>query len=83
MAKPVVEEREGSERIEDALDFVRLDEIAGLADRGSSFWRSIMLAADRGETLTVVIHCRQVEAVTREAFALVRELAPETDGSSP
>ena len=31
-------------------------------------------AADRGDTLTVVVHCRQVAAVTREAFALVKTL---------
>ena len=52
-----------------ALDALRLDEIARLADLASSYWRSISLAADRGNKLTVVTHCRQVAAITREAFA--------------
>jgi hypothetical protein len=61
-------------RIEDVLDHVRLDEIARLAELAASYWHSVALAADRGDTLTVVVHCRQVAAVTREAFALVKTL---------
>ena len=39
---------------------------------------SISMAADRGNKLTVVAHCRQVAAVTREAFAVARALgSPE------
>jgi hypothetical protein len=65
-----------SEQESDAhrLTFVRLDEIARLADLASSYWRSIALAADRGDTLTVVVHCKQVAAVTRQAFAIVKTL---------
>jgi hypothetical protein len=81
-------DREGARTISDvplidletnvALDALRLDEIARLADLASSYWRSISLAADRGNKLTVVTHCRQVAAITREAFAVARALgSPE------
>ena len=68
-------------RIEDALDYARFDEIAQLADRASSYWQSIELAADRGDTLTVAAHCKQVAAVTREALKLVATLG--TSGDTP
>ena len=58
--------------IDAGLDAVRLDEIARLAELAASYWHSIALAADRGERLTVVTNCRQVAAVTRNAFAIVR-----------
>lgn len=38
-----------------------------------------MLAADRGDMLTVVTHCEQVSAVTRAAFTLVRSLGASGD----
>jgi hypothetical protein len=79
MADPVLDEGAAPHRDEDELDFVRFDEIARLADRASSYWRSIMLAADRGETLTIAVHCKQVAAVTREAFALVGRLGMSGD----
>ena len=60
--------------IDVGLDAVRLDEIGRLASLAASYWHSIELAADRGNTLTVVTHCRQVAAVTREAFAVVKTL---------
>ena len=60
--------------IDVALDAVRLDEIARLAELAASYWHSIALAADRGNRLTVVTHCRQVASVTREAFAIVKML---------
>jgi hypothetical protein len=74
MATQVLDESAASHRIEDALDCVRLDEIVRLADRASSYWQSTMLAAERGEALTVVTHCKQIAAVTREAFAIVKTL---------
>ena len=74
MASQVLSEAAASVRIEEALDYVRFDEIARLADRASSYWRSTMLAAERGETLTVIVHCRQLASVTREAFAIVKAL---------
>jgi hypothetical protein len=54
----------------DALDFTRLEEIGRLA-----------ALADRGDTLTVVVHCKQIAAVTREAFATVSTLG-ETDAAT-
>lgn len=81
MASKTLDEPAASERIEDALDFVRRDEIARLAGLAASYWHSIELAADRGDTLTVVTHCKQVAAVTREAFALVGTLG--TAGDTP
>jgi hypothetical protein len=74
MASQVFDENAACPHIEDALDYLRLDEIARLADLASSYWRSIMLAAARGDTLTVVTHCRQIAAVTRDAFAIVKTL---------
>ncbi len=60
--------------LSDALDWSRFDEIAVLAVRAASYWRSIALAAERGELLTVEVHCRKVAAVTREAFSTVKAL---------
>lgn len=61
----------------DALDFDRFDAIAEMADLAASYWRSIAEAAARGEKLTIETHCRQVAAVTREAFATVKGLGGE------
>jgi len=52
----------------DALDYGRLNTIAELADLAASYWYSVALAATRGERLTIETHCRQIAAVTREAF---------------
>ena len=60
-----------------ALDFGRFDAIAELAECAASYWHSVALAADRGERLTIEVHCRQVAAVTREAFATVKSLGGE------
>jgi hypothetical protein len=60
-----------------ALDYVRLDAIAELAHLAASYWISIREAADRGERLAIDVHCRQVAAVTREAFATVKTLGSE------
>ena len=54
-----------------ALDFARFEELARLAELASSYWRSIALAAERGEAFTAAVHCR---AVTREAFSIVKAL---------
>jgi hypothetical protein len=75
----------GAERKEpeaDILDFCRYDEIARLAELAASYWQSTALAADRHDTLTVVTHCRQVVTVTRQAFALVKQLG-SAQGPSP
>jgi hypothetical protein len=69
MAGPVARET-----IADALDVGRFERLAELAELAASYWRSVALAADRGETLTVTVHCKQAAAVTREAFALAKTL---------
>ncbi len=69
-----------SPEAEAAVDFLKLDEIGRLAALASSYWRSIELAADRGDTLTIAVHCKQVASVTREAFAVVKTLGEETEG---
>jgi hypothetical protein len=58
----------------DALDYGRLNTIAELADLAASYWHSVALASTRGERLTIETHCRQIAAVTREAFATVKAL---------
>ena len=60
-----------------ALDFDRFDAIAEMADLAASYWRSIAEAAARGERLTIETHCRQIAAVTREAFKTVKSLGAE------
>jgi hypothetical protein len=60
-----------------ACDDDRYAAIEEFADRAASFWRSIAEAAYRGDRLTVEIHCRQVAAVTRTAFATVKQLGGE------
>jgi hypothetical protein len=81
MPNPALDERGASNRIDDALDFTRLDEIGRLAALASSYWRSVELAVDRGDTLTVVVHCEQLAAVVREAFAIVKTLG-ETEAAT-
>ena len=60
-----------------ALDSVRFDAIAEMADLAASYWLSVREAAERGERLTIEVHCKQVAAVTREAFATVKALGAE------
>jgi hypothetical protein len=61
-----------------ALDYVRFDAIAELAEIAASYWHAVALAANRGERLTIEVHCRQVAAVTREAFFIAKALGSET-----
>jgi hypothetical protein len=81
MADPVLDEGTASARFEDALDYVRFDEIARLAGLAASYWHSVELAADRGDPLTIAVHCKQLIAVTREACALVNTLGTSGDAS--
>jgi len=60
----------------------RLAAIEEFADKAASYWRSIAEAAYRGDRLTVAVHCRQVAAVTREAFQAVKTLGAETGDKS-
>ena len=72
----------GSEQtLAGALDLGRFDEIGRLAELAASYWHSMALAADRGDALTVFVHCRQVAAVSRETFAIVKTLG-ETEAAA-
>ena len=64
------------------LDFTRFDAIEQYADLAASYWRSVAEAASRGECLTIEVHCKQIAAVTREAFATVRELESGREGKA-
>jgi hypothetical protein len=57
-----------------ALDNLRFDAVAEYADLAASYWRSAAEAAFRGDRTTLEVHCRQLAAVTREAFATVKAL---------
>lgn len=61
------------------LDQLTADHVLELADRAASLWRSVAEAAWRGDVGVMRFHCQQVSAVTREAFASVRELGAGSD----
>jgi hypothetical protein len=63
------------------LNFIRLDEIGRLAELAASYWRSVALAADRGDLLTIAVHIKQVVAVTKSAVTVVGEL--DIGGAAP
>jgi predicted component of type VI protein secretion system len=65
--------------ITSALDHGRFDAIAEYANLASSYWRSIEEAALRGDRLTIEVHCKQVSAVTREAFGVAKTLGVGSD----
>jgi hypothetical protein len=46
----------------DAVNVMRFDEIARLAELSASYWRGVGLAADRGEVITIITRCRQAAA---------------------
>ena len=48
------------------------------ADRAASYWRSIMEAAHRGETLTCAIHPRQVRLLTFSTVQTLKALIKES-----
>jgi hypothetical protein len=60
--------------VDDACDDQRFAFIEDLADRASSYWRSIAEAAYRRERLTIETHCRQTRIITIAAFQAVKEL---------
>jgi hypothetical protein len=64
--------------VADAIDVARFDTIVELAELATSYWTSIALAADRRENKVIEVHCRQVRAVTREAFATVKALGSDS-----
>ena len=86
MANQVLDELAASARIEEALDYVRFDEIARLADRASSYWRSTMLAAvsalrqlsaARIVVAAPVIAASACREIQRQADEVVAALIPE------
>jgi sorbitol-specific phosphotransferase system component IIA len=74
---PTIEADSLSPRIADALDYGRLIAIVEMADLAGSYWHSAALAAERGDRLTLETHCRQIAAVTKEAFATVKALGSD------
>ena len=78
---PATDAVAASPSVSDALDYARLNAVAELADLAASYWISVREAADRGERLTIEVHCRQVAAVTREAFATVKTLGLPGDST--
>jgi hypothetical protein len=74
MASQVVDEPAASPCIEDAIDYIRLNEIGRLAGLAANYWHSVELAADRGDLLTLAVHAKPVVSVTREALTLVGTL---------
>jgi hypothetical protein len=74
MASQVVDEPAATPCIEDAIDYIRLNEIGRLAGLAASYWHSVELAADRGDLLTLAVHTKQVVSVTRETLTLVGTL---------
>jgi hypothetical protein len=57
----------------------RFDAVAEFAGLAASYWTSFRLAADRGERLWIEVHRRQLVAVTREAFGVVKTLVADPD----
>jgi hypothetical protein len=56
------------------LDNLRFDAVVEFATLAESYWKSAAEAAFRGDRTTLEVHCRQLSAVTREAFKTVKEL---------
>lgn len=61
-------------QVQDALDVVRFEALEEMAALAGSYWISIQLAAERREPAVINVHCRQVAAVTKEAFRVVKTL---------
>jgi hypothetical protein len=59
--------------LSNAVDPLLFDEIEQLADRASSYWRSIAEAAARGEVMTVAVHLRQARLVAFHVHELVKQ----------
>jgi hypothetical protein len=63
----------------DAVNVMRLNNIARLTELVASYWWSVGLAADRAEIITIIANCREAAAATRECFATVKTLGREPD----
>lgn len=62
---------------QDVADGLALALVEDNADRAASYWRSIMEAAHRGETLTCAIHLRQVRLLTFSTVQTLKALIKE------
>jgi hypothetical protein len=62
------------ERVTGAIDALRFQALEEMAELAALCWRSVAEASFRGESATVAVHCRQIAIVTREAFALAKQL---------
>ena len=78
ITQPVPEKQPTSgQNLTIALDSLRFDAVVEFADLAASYWRSAAEAALRGDRTTLEVHCRQLAAVTREAFQTVKELGSD------
>jgi hypothetical protein len=60
--------------VDSVIDQLRADAIIEAADRLSSLWQSVALAAWRGDATVIRFHCAEIATLTRETFKTVREL---------
>ena len=61
----------------DVVDDWRLDDIADLADKATSYWVSIREAAIRKEPMTVSVHFRQARLVAYSVHLILQDFARE------
>ena len=63
-----------TQSVDSVIDQLRADAIIESADRLSSLWQSVALAAWRGDAAVVRFHCGEIAALTRDTLKTVREL---------
>jgi hypothetical protein len=68
--------------VDSVIDQLRADAIIEAADRLSSLWQSVALAAWRGDPTVVRLHCAEIAALTRTTFATVKELGAGREAGS-
>ncbi len=60
---------------------MRYTAIEEMAELAASYWRSVAEAAYRREHHVMTVHCRQLAAITRETFALVKSIGLAAPGN--
>jgi hypothetical protein len=65
-----------SDEAEAAVEKLRLEEVAELADRAASIWETVWLAANRGDANLVAMHLRQAVIITKVACLTLAEASP-------
>jgi hypothetical protein len=58
---------------------LRYDAVVDMCDLASSHWQSLAHAAYREDRHLMVLHCRQIKALTVEVAMLVRQMVDEKD----